>query len=117
MIPQFLNMKFNSFFSRIAVLLLNTMIAHSVDNVDKTEMRHLLRKLEVPEDRIKEIEENYKGKENLRLRVEKGLEAWREIMGPWATPERFARVIHLIGLTALDKKIQAIKMFSERIRF
>lgn len=77
--------------------------------LSKQELRHLLRKLKLPDKRIDELEAAYNGKDKLVERAYNSLLAWKDMAGDTATVGEIARVLHLMGLDDLERKVLRVQ--------
>ena len=86
------------------------------DELSKTDLRALLKKLKVPEDKVMELEQKYAGRDQLPERVLQGLRFWRQHFGPSATINELVRITHIINFEAISVKLNAMKIFAQRLR-
>ena len=86
------------------------------DELSKTDLRALLKKLKVPEDNIMELEQKFPGRELLPERVVQGLRFWRQYFGPSATINELVRITHIINFENISVKLNAMKVFAQRLR-
>lgn len=86
-------------------------------SLNKNELRYLMKKFKLPEDKVTEIEQTYFGKDKLQDRVYHSLLFWKEYKGPLATIDELIRVFHIIGYTQLCEKLKTMKIYSQRLRF
>jgi hypothetical protein len=84
--------------------------------LNKNELRYLMRKLKLPEDKVLEIEQTYAGKDKLQDRVYNSLLFWRKHRGPLATLDELIRVFHIIGYDQVCDKLRTMKVYSQRLR-
>lgn len=86
-------------------------------SLNKNELRYLMKKFKLPEDKVAEIEQTYYGKDKLQDRVYNSLLYWKEYKGPLATIDELIRIFHIIGYTQVCDKLKAMKIYSQRLRF
>ena len=85
-------------------------------NMNKHELRYLLKKLWVPEDSIQELEQSYHGKEKLQERIINGFRLWRQLKGFQANLEELIRILHIVNMEELSQNVKAIKVYSQALR-
>lgn len=98
-------------------LLLMKMIDVVKMMLNKNELRYLMKKFKLPEDKVAEIEQAYYGKDKLQDRIYHSLLYWKEYRGPLATLDELIRVFHIIGYTQVCNKLKTMKIYSQRLRF
>ena len=82
-------------------------------NMDKHELRYLMRKFRFPTEKMEELEATYHGKDNLKERIYNAMLAWKELKGPQASGEELIRILHIIGLEDLSQKLHAVRIYSQ----
>lgn len=85
--------------------------------LNKNELRYLMKKFKLPEEKVTEIEQLYFGKDKLQDRVYNSLLYWKEYRGSLATIDELIRVFHIIGYTHTCDKLRTMKVYSQRLRF
>lgn len=85
--------------------------------LNKNELRYLMKKFKLPEEKVTEIEQTYTGKDKLQDRVYHSLLYWKEYKGPLATIDELIRVFHIIGYTQICEKLKTMKIYSQRLMF
>lgn len=110
-IPKFMNHV--TIFSE---LLLMKMINVIKTNLNKNELRYLMKKFRFPEEKMAELEQTYYGKDKLQDRVYHAMLFWKEFKGPLANIEELIRVFHVIGYDDLCLKLRAMKIYAQRLR-
>lgn len=86
-------------------------------SLNKNELRYLMKKFKLPEDKVSEIEQTYAGKAQLQDRVYNCLLFWKQYRGPLATLDELIRIFHLIGYNQLCEKLRTMKIYSQRLMF
>ena len=86
-------------------------------NLNKHELRYLLKKIRVPEDDIQELEQTHSGKDKLQDRIYNGFMLWREQKGSQANLDELIHVLHIVNMDELSQKVKAIKVYSQAMRF
>lgn len=86
-------------------------------SLNKNELRYLMKKLRLTDDKISELEQTYQGKDKLHDRIYNTLLHWRELHGPEATIDTLIHVFHLIGYNNVTQKLRSMKLLSQRLRF
>ena len=90
---------------------------HSMrDDLNKSELRALLKKLRVPEDHISELEQRLPSRDHLPDRIVAGLRFWREFFGPSASIDELIRITHIINFEAVSSKLRTMKVYAQRLR-
>ena len=84
--------------------------------LNKQELRYLLRKLKVPDDKIQELETEYHGRERLKDRIYNSLIAWKECRPKNATAEELVRILHITGMEETSEKLKAVRVYSQAHR-
>merc|ERR1719422_609893 len=94
-------------------LLMERMFQSLKDELSKTELRSLLKKLKVPEAAIMDLEQRLPARDQLPERVLQGLRFWRQHFGPTASINELIRITHIINFEALSIKLNAMKVYSQ----
>ena len=84
-------------------------------SLNKNELRYVMKKFKLPEDKVTEIEQTYFGKDKLQDRVYNSLLFWKEYRGPPATVDELIRIFHIIGYNQLCDKLRTMKIYSQRL--
>ncbi|GFN89511.1 leucine-rich repeat and death domain-containing protein 1-like [Plakobranchus ocellatus] len=97
-------------------LLMDRMFHSMREDLNKSELRALLKKLRIPEDHITELEQKYPGRDQVGDRIVAGLRHWREYFGPAATIDELIRITHIINFEAVSSKLRTMKVYAQRLR-
>ena len=92
------------------------MFAAMKNDLSKTDLRALLKKLKLPEEKIQELEQRFPGRDQLPERVVQGLRFWRQHYGPSATINELVRITHIINFESISVKLNAMKVYAQRLR-
>ena len=93
------------------------MINGMKDDLSKTDLRALLKKLKLPDDKIMDLESKFPGRDQLPQRVVEGLRFWRQYFGPSATINELIRITHIMNFENISLKLNAMKVYAQRLRF
>lgn len=86
-------------------------------DLNKNELRYLLKKFHFPEEKIMEFEQIHPGKENLPERIYSAMLFWKEFKGEEATAEELLRILHIVGHDELAQSLRLMKIYAQRLRF
>ena len=84
--------------------------------LDKYELKHLMRKLRFPANKMQEMEETYKGNANLKDRISQCLLCWKEYNQEWANCDELVRILHIIGEDDLSTTLKEMKIKYQALR-
>ena len=85
-------------------------------NLTKHELRHVMRKIDLGEEKITEIESKFPGKDNLAARVVEAMQEWKGQQGVKATADVIIKMLHVVNMDTLSENVKAMKMYSQAIR-
>lgn len=97
-------------------LLMERMFQAIKEDLNKSQLRSLLKKLKVPENHINELEMRFAGRDQVPDRVVASLRHWKEYFGPMATIDELIRITHIINFDQVATKLKTMKIFSQRLR-
>ena len=81
--------------------------------LSKHELRYLQKKFKFPDEKIKELDDVYHGKDKLQERIVASFVFWREFNGSLASLDELIRILHIVNMEDLSQKLKAMKLFSQ----
>ena len=76
----------------------------------------LWKKFQFNEEKTKELEQTYAGKEKLKERIFNSLTFWKDTLNPGVTMNQFIRLLRVVGFMRLAEEVRAIKVYSQIIK-
>ncbi len=98
-------------------LLLTKMFERMKYDLNKNELRYLMKKLHFPEEKMVELEQIHHGKEKLPQRIYSAMLFWKEFKGEEATAEELLRILNILGHDDLAQSLRLMKIYAQRLRF
>ena len=81
----------------------------------KHDLRLLWKKFQFTDEKIKDLEKDYAGKEKLKDRIYHSMLHWKNT-NPTVTVNSLIRILHVVGLEYLSSKVKAMKVYSQIIK-